>query len=104
MREALSNPLVRLVAGFTIWSGSFVLLYTLQALGCIQNWGEAHRPIMIGAFVLCLLPLAALAFRQRPSGSESLPSLEIAALWANRAALGAGVLTYLPVLFATTCI
>jgi len=104
MREALSNPLVRLVAGFTVWSGSFVLLYTLQALGCTQNWGEAHRPIMIGAFVLCLLPLAALAFQRRTARNEPSSGLLNAALWANRAAFAAAILTFLPVLFVTACL
>lgn len=98
------RALIRLIAGFTLWSGAFVLLYALQALGCAYGWGDMHRPILIGAYVLSLLPLAWLALRKPFDTGEPQTSLSIAALWANRAAFVAGVLVYLPVTFATACI
>lgn len=104
MRAVLKNPLLMLVAGFTIWATAFILLYALQALGCAYGWGSAHRPVLIGAFVMCLAPLAALAFWPAPTTTASSPGLFRASRWANRAALGAGVLTYAPVLFATACV
>lgn len=104
MRAVLKNPLLMLVAGFTIWAAAFILLYALQALGCAYGWGNAHRPILIGSSIICLAPLAALALWPAPASTASSPGLFRAARWTNRAALGAGVVTYAPVLFATTCL
>lgn len=98
------RALVLLIAGFTLWSAAFVLLYALQALGCAYDWGAAHRPILIGAYLASLLPLAWLALRRPYETGEPQTSLSRAALWANRAALGAGILVFLPVTFATTCL
>lgn len=103
MTQANQRALVMLVAGFVVWSAAFVGLYALQALGCAYNW-PFHRTILIAAYVVSLLPLAWLAFRQPVEREEPAHMLSTAALWANRAALGAGVLVYLPVAFASTCI
>lgn len=92
-----------LVAGFTLWSVAFVLLYALQALGCAYNWPH-HRLILIVAYALSLVPLAWLALRQPSRSAEPASSLSVSALWANRAAFVAGVLVYLPVTFASACI
>lgn len=98
------RALLLLVAGFTVWSVAFVMLYGMQALGCAFGWGDWHRPMLIGAYLLSLLPLGWLA-RQRPySTGEPATTLSISALWANRAALVAGILVYFPVTFATVCI
>src|SRR5690606_26328188 len=60
-RECMSarerRALLLLVAGFTVWSVAFVVLYGLQAIGCAFGWGDWHRPILIGAYLLSLLPL-----------------------------------------------
>lgn len=98
------RALVLLLAGFTLWSLAFVLLYALQALGCAYGWGAWHRPILIGACLVSLLPLVWLALQRPYDTGEPQTSLSIAALWANRAALGAGILVYLPVTFVTACI
>ena len=98
------NALLRLLAGFTIWSAGFVALYALQALGCAYGWGAWHRPMLIGGYLLSLLPLAWLSLQRGEATGEPATTLSVAALWANRAALGAGVLVYLPVTFATVCI
>jgi len=98
-----NHALVLLIAGFTIWSGAFVLLYALQYLGCAYDWAF-HRPILIGAYLLSLLPLIWLSVKKPYRDGEPQTTLSIAALWANRAALGAGILVYLPVTFATACI
>lgn len=90
---------VPLLAGFVVWSVGFVLLYALQALGCAYGW-PLHRALLIGAYVVVLAPLVWLAFGWRAPASP----LGQAALWANRAALVAGVLTFLPVTFASTCL
>jgi hypothetical protein len=90
-----------LVAGFVVWSVAFVGLYGLQALGCAFAWGEWHRPVLVGTYLLSLLPLGWLAV-QRPSGTHS--ALWTSAVWANRAALAAGVLAFAPVTFASACI
>lgn len=103
MRQMLDNPLVLLVAGFTVWSLAFVLLYALQALGCAYGW-SAHRAILVAAFILSNLPLAWLAFRPPQPRTNTDPSLQRAALWANRAALASGILVFLPVTFVSACI
>jgi uncharacterized membrane protein YhaH (DUF805 family) len=104
MRRQDMRALVLLIAGFTIWSLAFVLLYALQALGCAYEWGAFHRSVLIIAYLISLAPLAWLAFRRPYDSGEPQTSLSIAALWANRAALVAGALVYLPVTFATACI
>ncbi|ODT80797.1 MAG: hypothetical protein ABS76_15150 [Pelagibacterium sp. SCN 64-44] len=96
------QALVLLIAGFTFWSAAFVLLYALQALGCAYGWSQ-HRAILIAAFLLCLLPLAWLALRPLEKG-EPASMLSTSALWANRAALAAGILVFVPVTFASTCL
>lgn len=97
------NALARLVAGFTIWAVAFVALYALQALGCAAGWGAWHRPVLVGGYLASLLPLAALSLGRGEASEEPASPLSVAALWANRAALGAGVLVFLPVTFASLC-
>jgi hypothetical protein len=96
------NGLVHLIAGFLVWSLAFVALYALQALGCAYDWGAWHRPLLIAAYLAFLVPMFWLAARQ-PSVDEPAPILSVAALWANRAALLAGVLVFMPVTFASLC-
>jgi hypothetical protein len=102
MSGIMQAPLVRLIAGFVIWSIGFVVLYAAQALGCAYGWGDWHRPVLIGLYLLALLPLAWLAMPAR-AGAEEGP-LHFAALWANRAALLAAVLIFMPVTFASLCV
>ncbi|KKB08600.1 hypothetical protein [Devosia chinhatensis] len=104
MTRQNNRALMLLIAGFTLWSGAFVLLYALQALGCAYGWGEWHRPILIVAYVVSLVPLAVLAWQRPNKTGEPQTSLSLSALWANRAAFVAGILVYLPVTFATACI
>jgi len=97
------RALLMLVCGFTVWSLAFVLLYALQALGCAYGWPH-HRLILIAAYIASLIPLIWLA-RFRPFGAgEPTTTLSIAATWANRAALAAGVLVFLPVTFVNACL
>ncbi len=104
MKRQDVRALVLLIAGFTLWSLAFVLLYALQALGCAYGWGDVHRPVLIAAYLASLAPLVWLALKRPYETGEPQTSLSVAALWANRAALAAGVLVYLPVTFATACI
>jgi hypothetical protein len=103
MSGANQRALVLLVAGFTIWSVGFVALYALQALGCAFGWPQ-HRAILIGAYVVSLLPLIWLAMMKTVREGEPATSLSVAALWANRAALASGVLVFLPVTFVSACL
>ena len=95
-------PLIRLIAGFVIWSAGFVALYAAQALGCAYGWGGWHRPVLIGLYLIALAPLVWLSLPAR-TGADKSP-LHRAALWANRAALAAAMLIFLPVTFASLCI
>ena len=95
-------PLIRLIAGFVIWSAGFVALYAAQALGCAYGWGDWHRPVLIALYVLALAPLVWLAMSPRANAGDG--PLHRAALWANRAALAAAMLIFLPVTFASLCI
>lgn len=103
MSAANRKALVLLVAGFTLWSAGFVGLYALQALGCAFGWPQ-HRTILTGAYVVWLLPLIWLALLRPKQGGEPAASLSTAALWANRAALAAGALVFLPVTFVSACV
>ncbi|GEM_PF-821497 len=104
MKRQDVRALVLLIAGFTLWSLAFVLLYALQALGCAYDWSDIHRPVLIAAYLVSLAPLVWLSLKRQYETGEPQTSLSVAALWANRAALAAGVLVYLPVTFATACI
>lgn len=97
------RALILLIAGFTAWSFGFVLLYGLQALGCAYDW-PAHRAILIAAYIVTLAPLAWLSLIKVRAEGEPASVLALSALWANRAALAAGVLTFFPVTFASACI
>lgn len=101
MTRILCHPLVRLVSGFALWSVAFVVLYAAQALGCAYGWGAWHRPILWLLYALALVPMAWLALPGTRHNHQS--ALHIAALWANRAALLAAVLIFLPVTFASLC-
>lgn len=97
------RALILLVAGFTIWSGAFVLLYGLQALGCAYGW-PYHRLVLIAAYAVSLTPLGWLALRHPYRTGEPATGLSVAALWANRAAFVTGVLVFLPVVFVSMCV
>lgn len=101
MTQSEGRALILLIAGFSLWAGAFVVLYGLQALGCHFGWGAWHRPLLVATYVAFLTPLAWLAWHGR---YEPTSKLSRAALWTNRAALGAGILVFLPVTFASTCI
>lgn len=102
MSQVNQRALLWLIAGFTVWSIGFGVLYGLQALGCAYGWSN-HRMWLIIAYGATLLPLAWLAMQRPNKAGEGETSLSKSALWANRAAFVAGVLTFLPVTFASLC-
>lgn len=95
--------LVHLIAGFTVWSIAFALLYGLQALGCAYGW-PYHRAILIGAYLLMLAPLLGLALFRFKAQGEQETTLQKAAIWTNWAAFASGVLVFSPVTFASACL
>lgn len=103
MSRAHHRAVLHLIAGFTVWSLGFVMLYSLQALGCAFGW-PIHRAVLLAAYAATVLALAILALKPVRAGDEPATSLSRAALWANRAALAAGVLVFLPTTFASTCL
>lgn len=101
MSATKANGLLYLIAGFVIWSIAFIALYAAQALGCAYGWGDWHRPILVGLYLVALAPLIWLSTRSQSTGPDKV--LLTAARWANRAALLAGVFVFLPVTFASLC-
>lgn len=97
------HALWSLAAGFTIWSGAFVLLYALQALGCAYGWPH-HRAILLIVYAAALIPLGYLALFPQRAKTGPVSTLSRTALWANRAAFASGILTFLPATFATICL
>lgn len=58
----IGNPIVSIIAGFTLWSILFLLLYGVQATGChlvgdeLATGGHGSlRAVMVVAFLLSLL-------------------------------------------------
>ncbi|MBJ6988759.1 MULTISPECIES: hypothetical protein [unclassified Devosia] len=98
------RPLFLLIAGFTVWALAFIALYAIQALGCVYNWGGAHRAMLIAAYAISVLALTAMALLTPKLTDPSMPTLSQSAIWANWAALFSGVLVFLPVTFASTCV
>ncbi|WP_026481187.1 hypothetical protein [Ahrensia sp. 13_GOM-1096m] len=95
--------LMRLIAGFTVWTLGFITLYGLQSLGCAYEW-YAQRTILIGTYIVILMPLIWLALRPHEFKNHQEKVLSISALWANRAALASAILIFFPITFASTCI
>jgi hypothetical protein len=55
-------PFVGLLAGFTLWSGAFLLLYAAQATGCKLGWQDIPLgPASLHRVVLSAILLSALA-------------------------------------------
>ncbi|GHA34639.1 hypothetical protein GCM10007989_33120 [Devosia pacifica] len=114
MSETAIGPrrVMLLLAGFIVWSGSFVGLYTLQALGCRFGWHtitvglfDLHRILLVAGFVVAIAVQVAtllLIWRAR-GGPQPQPFLQQTGLWAATAALGAAVLVYAPTLFISAC-
>ncbi|UYN99052.1 MAG: hypothetical protein KIT02_14130 [Devosia sp.] len=103
MTQADRHSLIRLVAGFVLWSLAFVLLYGVQALGCAYDWGMAHRPVLIGLY-LAFIAAHVVVLRWPATRAEAVPALHQIGRWANMAALAAAVLVFLPVTFASMCV
>ena len=94
-----ARDLIALIAGFAVWSVAFVTLYAAQALGCAYCWGPWHRPVLIALYLGALGLLLWLTARPVRAGR-----LAQAAVWANRAALGAAALIFAPVTFGSLCV
>jgi membrane protein implicated in regulation of membrane protease activity len=55
-------PFAGLLAGFTLWSGAFLLLYATQATGCKLGWQNIPLgPVSLLRIVLSAILLSALA-------------------------------------------
>jgi hypothetical protein len=101
--EATPARYLWLAAGFTIWAVAFVVLYTIQALGCAFDWPLlAHRGALALALAAHLAGLAGLVARARRG--EAGDFLHVVTLWTLWAALVSTALTYAPALFLTACV
>jgi hypothetical protein len=106
-----------LLAGFIVWSGAFVALYSMLSVGCAFGWDRAFLgPISVQRAVLVCLLLVSLAAgwwvvriaaeRRRAAGGSGLalrPFMETAAWMAAWAALASTLFSLGPVLFLTAC-
>lgn len=104
-----------LVAGFTVWSSGFVLLYGLHALGCRWGWEETllgpvtlNRAVLIGIYIAHILAGAALWFPLQ-SAARGWPGktgafLKTASAMLTVAALVSTIWIGAPVLFLATCL
>lgn len=113
MTETPPHRILALLAGFLVWSGAFVLLYALQALGCRFGWNEMalgpldlHRAVLIGVFGLVVIAQIAVLRVTRPAapGPDPAPFLARAGHWASLAALVAAILVFAPVVAVSTCL
>lgn len=102
MRERAPARVLWLVAGFVAWSSAFVVLYSLQALGCAYGWPDVAHRIVLFAVLGIHLAAIALLFRWSREQIEGsfLRSLVELTLWAS---LVATLLTYGPALLLTAC-
>jgi hypothetical protein len=99
----MTRGLFPLLAGFTLWTLAFVFLYTLQALGCVWGWPDSiHRASLVGMWVVTLGGLGLFWFFQSRRADRNV--IERAGLVATVAAIGATIVTYFPVTFATLCL
>lgn len=107
-----------LVAGFTLWSAAFVALYGVLSVGCALGWHEIQglmgmtlqRVVLLALFALSLagaglvVVLTCARWIARRGEAETTASfLAQTGYLASLAALGATLLTFLPVAFVTAC-
>lgn len=113
-----ARRLLLAIAGFLLWSGAFVALYGLQAVGCHLGWHRTgmfgislHRAIL-GTIFLAVLAVAvaitAHAARLAEAGTTADGSmlrrfLDRIGLWTNLAACGAIAATFIPLFVLATC-
>jgi hypothetical protein len=103
MTEALPARFLWLAAGFTVWAAAFVVIYTIQALGCAYDWPLlAHRGLLAAALAAHLAVIAAM-IAKAPRGRET-GFLSAVTIWTLWAALVATVVTYGPALVLTACV
>lgn len=106
-----------LVLGFTLWGAAFLTLYAVQAVGCAAGWDgvqiagtSALRLVLIALFLVFSLLAFGLvkwieARRARtPRGRRVRIFLTRTGYLAAAAALGATLLVFAPVFFASACI
>jgi len=113
----VSQPLL-VVAGFSLWAAGFVLLYSVQSIGCARGWDEtavfgswsALRLLLIVGFVglvgcCAVLVYAATATATRSPVRSKSPQgfFRTLAYRASLAALGATVFTFAAVLALSVC-
>lgn len=94
------TQVARIILGFVIWSGFFLLIYAAQATGCAIGMDPARlRLILIAAFglgvIACVVPVV-LASRRRAPLSQS-------AWLASVAALASTILVFSGVLWMEPC-
>jgi hypothetical protein len=103
MVEQVPARFLWLAAGFTVWAVAFVVIYTIQALGCAYGWSFAfHRGLLVAAFAAHVALILWMILRA-PRGRERR-FLSDVTLWTLWAALVATVFTYAPAFFVSACI
>jgi hypothetical protein len=107
------RELLLLVAGFILWSSAFVILYSVQALGCRLGWDEVgfgpvtlNRGVLLAVWAvhLCLIGLLAAALMRRRASMDPAPFIDRAGLALTFCALAATIWIGFPILAArSTC-
>lgn len=115
-----SLKILLLIVGFVWWSIAFIVLYSVQSIGCGWGWHlEASlgglsflRVVLIGLFVgfcaagtVIALGFVRLQRKQRSDADNSAPVrfLESAGALAAYAAAVAILFTFAPILYASPC-
>tara|TARA_R110002020_G_scaffold6321_19_gene26660 strand:+ start:526 stop:840 length:315 start_codon:yes stop_codon:yes gene_type:complete len=104
----MTRTLWPILAGFTLWSIAFIVLYALQYLGCYFAWDPAlHRTLLIAAALAAVVLLAFCLLLQlralrRPGAVPT--SIDRIGAGATLAALAATIVTLAPVTFVSMCL
>lgn len=76
MSRSARAHLAGMVAGFTLWAIAFVVIYGVQATGCVQGWDQARivglSALRLGLALLFLATLVGLAVVRPVPGRGSL--------------------------------
>lgn len=94
------TEILRLILGFVIWSGAFLLIYAAQATGCALGTDPARLRLILGGLLALSAAAGAAALVQ--AGRRGSP-LGRSARWAQAAALGATLLVFSGVLWMSPC-
>jgi hypothetical protein len=100
--ELAPRHLLWIAAGFTVWSAAFVILYSLQALGCAYAWPATGLRLGLGAVLAAHLVALGLLMRAAPANGDA--TVVAVTRWTLAAAILATLFVFAPAIALSPCL